>query len=71
MPLQNIHPLGLGEFAGAAGAVALGVVALGAGHRRREPFFQPRRVPERELHCVAMSAIALTRGSRLKAGTTG
>ena len=42
IPLQNIHPLGLGEFAGAAEAVASGVVALGAGHRRSEPFFQPR-----------------------------
>ncbi len=30
IPLQNIHPLGLGEFAGAAGGVALGVIAPGA-----------------------------------------
>jgi hypothetical protein len=36
VPLQNIHSFGRGEFAGAAEAVALGIVALGAGHRRRE-----------------------------------
>jgi hypothetical protein len=42
VPLQNIHPLGRGEFAGAGRPVALGVIALGAGHRRREGLLQPR-----------------------------
>jgi hypothetical protein len=42
IPSQNIHPLGRGEFAGAACAVALGIIAPGAGHRRREGFLQPR-----------------------------
>jgi hypothetical protein len=42
VPLQNIHPLGRGEFAGAGRLVALGIIALGAGHRRREGFLQPR-----------------------------
>jgi hypothetical protein len=42
IPLKHIHPLRLGEFAGAAEAVALGVIAFGAGHRRREGFLQPR-----------------------------
>jgi len=36
IPLRNIHSLGRGEFAGAAQAVALGIIALGTGHRRRE-----------------------------------
>src|SRR3984893_15558874 len=42
IPLQNIHPFGLGEFARATQAVALCIVALCTGHRRREAFFQPR-----------------------------
>jgi hypothetical protein len=42
IPLHNIHPLGRAEFAGAARAVALGIIAPGAGHRRREGFLQPR-----------------------------
>src|SRR5713101_2632595 len=41
VPLQKIHSLGRGEFAGAARAVALGIIALGTGHRRREGFLQP------------------------------
>src|SRR5258708_34238630 len=41
-PLKNIHSFGLGEFARATQAVALCIIALPAGHRRREAFFQPR-----------------------------
>ena len=41
-PLENIHPFGLGEFARATQTVALRIIALGTGHRRREAFFQPR-----------------------------
>ena len=40
--LQNIHSLGRGEGACATLAVALGIIALGTGHRRREPFLQLR-----------------------------
>ena len=41
-PLKNIHSFGLGEFARATQAVALCIIALCTGHRRREGFFQPR-----------------------------
>jgi hypothetical protein len=39
---QNIHSLGRGEGACATLAVALCIIALGTGHRRREPFLQLR-----------------------------
>src|SRR6266404_520285 len=39
---QNIHSLGRGECARATLAVALCIIALGTGHRRRELYFQPR-----------------------------
>jgi len=35
--LQNIHSFGRAEFACATEAVALCIIALGTGHRRREP----------------------------------
>jgi hypothetical protein len=37
IPSQNIHSFGRGEFACAAEAVALCIIAPGTGHRRREP----------------------------------
>ena len=42
LALQNIHSFGRGECARATLAVALGIIALGTGHRRREPFLQLR-----------------------------